>query len=256
MNQFFRTIVVVLLLLSGGEWYVRGSDLAAEFDAANRLYVQGKFSQAAVGYETMLEAGNISPALLYNFGNANFKSGRIGRAIAAYRQAERLTPRDPDVRANLQFARNQVQGPTNRPARWRQWLQTLTVNEWTGLAAAGFWGCFALLGLGQLQPAWRRRLRFYALLVVGGTLPVLACLALAIKADSSRRDAVVIQREAVVRAGPLDEAQSAFVVHDGAELTVLDRKDDWLRVSDGGRRAGWIKRDAVVELGTDQPSKT
>ena len=50
-----------------------------------------------------------------NLGNAYFKSGQLGKAIAAYREAEQMSPRDPDVRANLRFARNQVQGPTLRP---------------------------------------------------------------------------------------------------------------------------------------------
>ena len=41
-----------------------------------------------------------------------------------------------DVRANLQFARNQVQGPTRRPGRVEGWLGTLSLNEWMALAAA------------------------------------------------------------------------------------------------------------------------
>jgi Flp pilus assembly protein TadD len=68
--------------------------------------------EAAAAYEQILTNGAVSPALYFNLGNAHFKAGQLGRAIAAYRQAERLTPRDPDVRANLQFARNRVQGPT------------------------------------------------------------------------------------------------------------------------------------------------
>src|ERR1051325_4488967 len=105
------------------------ADISSEFDSANKLYGQGKFSEAASAYEKLARSGSVSPAVYFNLGNAFFKSGEIGRAIAAYRQAEKIAPRDPDVRANPQFIRNQIQGPTLSPSRWQHSLATLTRNE-------------------------------------------------------------------------------------------------------------------------------
>ena len=45
----------------------------------------------------------IRPILLFNYGNAEFKSGNLGKAIAAFRRAELLAPRDSEIRANLRF---------------------------------------------------------------------------------------------------------------------------------------------------------
>jgi tetratricopeptide (TPR) repeat protein len=61
---------------------------AAAFDSANKLYEEGKFAEAASAYETLAKSGQSSATLCFNLGNAFFKSGQIGRAIAAYRQAE------------------------------------------------------------------------------------------------------------------------------------------------------------------------
>ena len=61
-----------------------------------------------------------------------------------------------------------------------------------------------------------------------------------------RSTAIVIAREATVRAGPLEESQSAFTANDGAELRVLDRKDDWLQVTDGTSRIGWLRREQAL----------
>src|SRR5258705_237395 len=94
----------------------------ADFAVANKLYYENKFGDAAVAYERLIQSGRASAAVYFNLGNAWFKSGQLGRAIAAYRRAESLTPRDPDVRANLQFARNQAQGPTFIPNRWQLWV--------------------------------------------------------------------------------------------------------------------------------------
>ena len=218
------------------------------FDSANKLYEQGKFAEAAAAYENLIQSGSVSAALCFNLGNAFFKSSRIGRAIAAYRQAERLAPRDPDVRANLQFARNQVEGPTLPPGRWQRWLGRLTVNEWTGFAAAALWIWLGLLIVLQWRPGLRPSLRGW--LFTGGIIAVTLCLCLAaaLYAHHAARAVVVTAREATVRNGPLDESPAAFTVHDGAELDVLDAKDQWLQVTAGPQRFGWIRRDQVTLL--------
>ena len=61
-------------------------------------------------------------------------------------------------------------------------------------------------------------------------------------------DRVVVSHDAAVRTGPLEDLRTAFTVHDGAELSVLDQKDDWLQVSAGGQWLGWLKRDQAVAL--------
>ncbi len=219
---------------------------AAAFDAANKLYEEGKFADAASAYEKLTQSGQASAALYFNLGNAFFKSGQIGRAIAAYREAEQITPRDPDLRANLQFARSQTPSPTLAPGRWQRWLGRLTLNEWTLLAAGALWLWLLLLALLQWRPALKPALRgyLYGLAAVG--LALSACVLFTLRQTRFTRAAIVVTREATVRFGPLAESPTAFTVHDGAELQVLDQKDDWLQVTAGPRRAGWLRRDQTI----------
>ncbi len=253
VSFYLRSLASMALVLAGISATASAAELAAagaNFEAANKLYEQGKFAAAATAYEALAltHSLKVSPALLFNLGNAHFKAGSTGRAIVAYRSAGALSPRDPDVRANLQFARNQVEGPTLRPSGGQRWLQLLTVNEWTGVAMASFWSCFLLLAAGEARPAWKRRLRTYSLMAGGATALLTVCLVLALQSVAAPM-AVVVAREAVVRNGPLDESPSAFTVHDGAELRVRDTKDDWLQVTDGQQRLGWIKRSSVLTSG-------
>ncbi len=85
---------VQLLLAAMAIWTFAGraapAELAADFNAANKLYAEGKFTEAAGAYEKMIQPGAVSPALYFNYGNAEFKSGNLGRAIAAYRGAAQL----------------------------------------------------------------------------------------------------------------------------------------------------------------------
>jgi len=218
----------------------------AAFEAANKLYEEGKFAEAAAAYENAVQSGQVSAALFFNLGNAWFRSGQIGRAIAAYCQAEQVTPRDPDLRANLQFARSQTPSPTLLPSRWQRWLGRLTLNEWTVLAAVGLWLWLLLLAVLQWRPALRPVLRTYAFLLAVLAALLCACAAAALRETRFTPTAIVIAREATVRYGPLAESPSAFTVHDGAELRVLDQKDEWLQVSAGPRRIGWLRRDQTL----------
>jgi uncharacterized protein YgiM (DUF1202 family) len=59
-------------------------------------------------------------------------------------------------------------------------------------------------------------------------------------------EAVVVVPEAVVRTVPLERSQSAYALHDGAEITILAEREDWLQITDASNRRGWIKRDQVA----------
>lgn len=216
------------------------------FEAANKLYDEGKFQDAATAYEKLIVAGKTSPTVYFNLGNALFKSGQIGRAIAAYRKAGELAPRDPDVRANLRFARNQVQQPTMPTNSLQTSLGRLTLNEWTMLAVAGLWIFFLLLAAGQIRPEAKRLLRPYAFLSLVAGLLLAACLAYSFYDQRMVKVVIVTVPDALVRQRPLDSAPNAFTVHDGAEMRVIDRRDNWLQVSPDPSRIGWIPQENVL----------
>jgi len=245
-----HSLLLLALLLPLFAWGDAASVIAispdAQFDAANKLYAQSKFAEAPAEYNKLIQAGSISPALYFNLGNAYFKSGQIGRAIAAYRQAEEIAPRDPDVRANLQFARNLVQGPKIGAGRIQRWLGTLSTVEWVALSTIAVWVTLGLLIACLIKPSLKPALRSWIWLTIGTTLAIFACARTAVSLNASHKLAVVAINEATVRNGPFDESPSAFTAHDGAELRVLDHKDNWLQVTDGGTRVGWLKTDSLV----------
>jgi len=219
----------------------------SRFDAANKLYAQSKFIDAATAYEKIIADGVVSPALYFNLGNAYFKSGQMGHAIAAYRHAEELSPRDPDVRANVQFARNLVPGPKIGLPRWRQTLGMLSVDEWVALTTAAVWITFLLLSARLIKPALAPSLRSWTGIAIAGLGLVLGCAKLATSQSAAPRTAIIVISEATIRNSPFEESPAAFTAQDGAELRVLDRKNDWLQVTDGKQNTGWIKL-AAVEL--------
>jgi len=245
--QSASRILLLLFLCCCGSDLARADDVPSAFELANKLYEQGKFTEAAAAYEKLIASERVSPALYFNCGNALFKSGRIGRAILNYRLAEQLAPRDPDIRANLRFARNQVSGAdAPSPTWWRRWIGHLTLNEWTVLAAVAVWLWFGLLALAQWRPALKKSLGGYTATVGVAAAFLSVCLAVIGYDRFEVKSAIVVASEAVVRYGPLDESNRHYTVRDGAELTILDAKGDWLEVIDHSRRIGWLRREQVL----------
>ncbi len=237
--------------------YVYPEDAAARFESANKLYEEGKFAEAAAAYGKLIDSGAVSAAVYFNRGNAFFRMGQLGRAIAAYHHAERLAPRDRELRANLQIARTKARGgAAYAPPKAQKLLGALTLNEWALLTAAGVWGLFIFLALVQWRVDLRPLLQKYA--VASAVVAIIAgiCLVAELNLDYFARTAVVVVGEAEIRNGPLDESAELFKVRDGAELEILDRKEGWLQVADAAQRSGWVKLNQVVELDAAKGAKS
>lgn len=216
------------------------------FDAAA---APDDFRKAAAQYQSILDRGVVSGAVLYNQGNALMRAGQRGRAIAAYRQAERYRPRDPYLEANLRYALG-AQSPAEqrRPMIehllfWQNWL---SYPEKFALAAAVVAITLAL-GLGGI---FLQRRLLARLALVGVAVSILAILSAAY--DWYRYDATVhgvtIQDDVVARKGngaSYEPALSAALAQ-GTELTLVSRRGDWLLVRMAGGQEGWVPEAAVT----------
>lgn len=224
---------------------VRG-DATADFSAANRLFEEGKYVDAAKAYDRIAASGQVSASLFFNQGNAWYKAQRFGLAVASYRAAAELAPRDSDVRANLAQARSRLVRPPAPPSFWERFSVALTAREWLTLAGAAVWGFSALLFVVRLNERFRDRLRpiVGAAGVVGAAVVVISFLAIAQRTQGS--DAVVVLKDAPVRFGPLDESKEMFTLPDGSEVRVVQQQEKWLMVEAASHpRPGWIRRDNV-----------
>ncbi len=249
-----RAMGLALWLAAGGGGIGAGAApareaLSAAFDTANRLYEQARYREAAAAYQALLDQGVVSPALHFNLGNAWFKAGEAGRAIIQYRLAARLTPRDPDIRANLRLTRELVRGaPPPDPPWWRRVADWLTPREWGVLTTVAVWLCFGTLTAGELQA--RRRGAWRRVALGAGVVAVVAGAALAGQwcERRLRLEAVVVVKEAVARYGPLAVSPELQKAGDGTELRVVDQKDGWLQVTGLPHGSGWIQQTDVMLL--------
>lgn len=238
-------LLIVALLLSP---LLQAEMVSTAFDEANRLYEQGKYKEAIAAYHQLASRNQVSSAIYFNLGNAHFRLGQLGHAIASYRLAQQLDPRDPDIRANLRFARESAGVSATSGRRWLRWFNLLTINELTLVTVATVWPLFLVLTLTEFRRDWARPLRPLRTLLALAAALALLCLGFVLRTRFHASSAVVVQKDAAVRYGPFAEAQTFFVLRDGVEVRVLNEKDGWLHISDSSKRTGWLEPGSVVIL--------
>lgn len=224
-----------------------GDTVAERFDAAARKYATGRYVEAAAMYEQLVGEGVVTEGVWRNRGHAWLQAGRPGRAVASYRRALEWAPRDTGMRGDLAAARAKVRWGGSAPSGlggWGEVVGWFRAGEWAvvGLVGLTVWGLMMLMG--ELRPGSRRR--WIGLGVVAGGVTLVGGLGwLGITLMERHPPGVVITEEAAVRYGPLEEAQTAFQLPEGAEVRLLDGKGDWVQVRDDLGRTGWVLRDRL-----------
>jgi hypothetical protein len=210
--------------------FEQATTAAAGSEAAAALY-----ADAALKFQAVAASGDRPGRAWYNAGNAWFKTGALGRSIAAYRQALVYRPWDPLLRDNLRAARalilNDVPPERRLWLAWpASWLQATLV-----ICSLGFWG---------LLLCWCRYKK-RALLGATLVLCLLAICNLGLLLRAARESGcagVVILEEVTARKGPAYAYAQAFyeTLHDGLEFTLLDTRGDWGLIALPDGRQCWI----------------
>ncbi len=220
---------------------------------ANQAYEAGDYLQAAAGYEAIIRYGVHNSDVYYNLGNAYFKHGDLGRAILNYRRAYRLDPRDTDVLTNLSIARAQT--ADRLEATDERTLANLVqfAEEWLTLREAAFLALFLwiiLCGLAILAIVLPRQRRLWIVGIAAvGLFLVTGLLSIANRYYTEQRNppAVIVAQQVDVTSGPggADQYLVEFDLHSGAEVSLLESRPGWRRLTLPGNLQGWVPEEAV-----------
>jgi len=222
-------------------------DPRAAFDAANAAFAEGRYDDAARGFRAILDQSGASAPLLYDLANAELRAGRGGEAVLGYERALALSPRDPDVAANLRQTRRAADLPEPQPGAWDRASAWLGVDEWAWLATAALWAACLLAALRGVRPGGsaRRRGGLGLALLAGVTV---TAWALALTRLAALDRAVVVGATPTLRVAPYDSATVSVELVPG-QVVQIERGHEgfWLvRTEDG--KAGWVAADNAERI--------
>ena len=250
-------MAIIVLAIPANAQDQSASDLMAE---AVARHDREEFAEAVQLYESLVADGYHDAALYYNLGNAYLGSGDLGRAMLNYLRAEDLSPRDPDIRTNLEhvreitvdrigFERTSLVESVAYGAR-----RGVTPEE-VGVVSLPLWALTALSISALL--VWRTFPLTTALWLVAGvgiavSLTSVLLLAGMQTADPYRDTGVVVVDAVEVLNGPGWQYSEEFIIHSGAQVRMNDSRHGWFEVSlPGGELQGWVPTRTVeaVERG-------
>lgn len=235
--------------LSGGE-----TTLATGFRQANQAYSEGRYSEALQGYRDLLERSGPSAELYYNAGCAALKAGELGQAAVSFHRAARLDPRDPDIRANLEFVREFVGSGEDGEAEENVFFSfvsglifSLTTRE-VSILQLLFLLVFSL-GAVAVAAGQTGSLRKLSVVLAAGGLVLLMANSAVLAAHIYRyhhvSEAVVVQDDAEALSGPGEENTRVLVIPEATVVRVREQRGDWALVSLPSGRSGWLKISLV-----------
>ena len=220
MNQNF---ILGLLWLLFGTTSLFGTHL----DQANQQFKTGDYAGAVISYENILAAEGPRANVFYNLGNSYQQLKQYGPAILAYERARLLTPRDPDLLANLTLARK-ASASFEELGRYPQVdavFHYFSLNEWSWLVvgASLVLGCLALLsGLVRLVKGGVRQ--FVGVFACCAGLVIVAGASALYLRRSEVSRGIILSQNAEVRLSPFEKAEvigklgPGCIVHLGKQI--------------------------------------
>lgn len=243
--------IVLLFALPASFAADTNQQLADRFQQLEQQFRQAEtpsqFAAVASAYDELKEPGKPSVSVLFNQANAWCRAEEFGRAIAGYRQAQRIDRRDNSIRSNLDLALEKAgQKPATATAIDYAffWNDRLTMTELATLISIGVVLASAIFLLNRSSSFNRIALRILCVV----TLVLMASFAVKVNREELTKHGVIVVDLTEARKGPASSYEPAYsnAIVDGREFTVESEQQDWVQISIEGSGSGWVPASDVV----------
>jgi len=255
------TLLLVVFIFTSISTALGISSSLSLLNQAKDEYRKGRYSLASSLYDKAINGGADDGYIYYNLANTQYRLKQYGKAIANYRRALEQYPRDPNIKANLNLARehavdkikakNSITSIINilSPA------SILSTYEKQFLFFITYFLFWIILAVYMIKKtALPKTLCIFSFIICIYT-SILAFgtrkgfdgspeLALSPSAQTIK-SAVVVKKEVKVYSGNSETFQVVFLLHDGAEVLAGESREKWVQVFLPEEKQGWLKKDSL-----------
>lgn len=239
------SLLACIVLLAGADAY------HDTFNQACTAFSKGDYPAAIQGFEQLVAGDVVEPPVFYNLGNAYYRSGRLGPAIANYERALHLDPDFDNAKENLAKAVRETKHHLARPGTPPDWKLSLffwhydTARQTTYRMAMLLWWVFwIVLGVRFWKPLpYLRRVA-----------AVLAVLAVAFGVSAWYKahpgeTAVALGERVAAHYGTDDSETVRFELAEGDRVAVDKHSNGWTRVTTMSGERGWVHDSDLIPVG-------
>jgi len=240
---FFAFMPVLAGAQSAQEWIERG----------NVAYENRDYDSSIVCLQQALLLDSNSALIHYNQGNNYYRQGQLAPALWHYHKANKLAPDDKDIAHNLSIAQQQRVDeiePLPQPVLKKMTAAILgwfDYKTWTlitlslSVLAAVLASLYFFSNNGFLK-----KFGFFGSLTCI-SLSLVAWLFCSKKHDQVHelRHAIVFEKVLNVVNEPKESASVLFVLHEGTEVIVRERRHQWVKISIQNGNEGWVLENTM-----------
>lgn len=235
-------IVIFCISLFGGD-----ENPDEIFVEANRRFSSGDYTTSLSLYNSLISKGYKNGTIYYNIGNCNYRLNKIGAAILNYRRALIYTPRDSDLKANLEEARGMTRDyveelQTESLAKKLLFFHNI-VNKRESFFILLIVN-FLFFGVLSIRLFRNIELLNYILIFLFLLLTTFG-YSFSIKQFARGSFGVVLSDIIEVKSGLSSDSTTLFALHEGCEFKIIEFDDGWLKIVLADKKRGWVKRDGI-----------
>lgn len=249
MKKFVLIFIIIVSALNIGF----ASDLEKVFVKANKEYTEGNYYNALQEYLKITEAGQESPELYYNIGNAYYKLGDFPKSILYYEKTLKLDNSFDDARFNLKVVNQKIIDKINdiEPFFLFKWFESvknfLSVSGLSILfialffVSAGFFISVYFVNSGKLKKS------FLVISLVSFIISLLSLSTAAFSKYSAEHSqfAIITTQTINIKSGLDPTADVSFILHEGTKVKILEEMENWFKIKIGDGREGWLPKESV-----------
>lgn len=251
-----RLLLLSFLLFTGlvlNALQANAATPAQLFQQGNVQYSKSRYAEALRLYRAVEQEGVASAELYFNMGNAAFRSDSLALAVWYNQKALRLAPSDADVLANARFFNARTADRIESLPQlfllgwWENLVLTHTADGWGWLSILfAFLASVALAVFFIGRTSALRKLGFY--LCMGFFFVFATMFGLANSASRWAKEhemAVVFEPSLTLRSGPQRDATALGQVHEGAVVTIQEKRMGWCRIRLENGNLGWAPESSI-----------
>lgn len=247
--------ILLLMLLCYGSLQAQELTPQQQFEKANQLYQQNKYSEAAGIYQQLINQGYPLPDLYFNAGNAYYKSNRTGMAVYNYEKALQLDPGHEAAAHNLALVNQRVQGFTEElpllffQKWWLQWEHLHSSNGWATGSILLFWILIAGILAYLLTERFATRPVRVGIGVIAMFTVIYCFMSIYTYSTANSHHLGIVMASGIkAKPGPDQGGKDLFELNEGMKVEVLDATEDYCKVQLADGKTGWVTCNEVKRL--------
>ncbi|MFW5804876.1 MAG: tetratricopeptide repeat protein [bacterium] len=232
------------------------ASLQDSIEVGNKLYSEGKFNEAIITYEEVLDAGFEAAELYYNLGNAYFKLNDLPRALVNYERAYLLKPNDEEIQNNRNLASTYVVDELEEvPVLYIQelYLNIISIfssNTWTITSIIFFMIFLFSFFLFLFSNNILAKKIFFILGIIVFIFSITSYLFARerYKQVYENRGAIVLSPSVTVKSAPGVLGKDLYILHEGTKVKAIKSDKEWVEIKLPNGSTGWLKSSDIIKI--------